>query len=93
MKRIKKFNENNLDLDYDYIYNCFAELIDDNKDSLDVKFRQYSFINPNEHLSHSFGELLLDLNKDKNSSSTLSICENFFIYYILRLINIFNFIF
>jgi hypothetical protein len=34
MKRIKKFNENNLDLDYDYIYNCFAELIDDNKASI-----------------------------------------------------------
>jgi hypothetical protein len=31
MKRIKKFNENATDLDYDYIYLCFAELIDDNK--------------------------------------------------------------
>jgi hypothetical protein len=31
MKRIRKFNESTTDLDYDYIYNCFAELIDDNK--------------------------------------------------------------
>jgi len=34
MKRIKKFNESTTDLDYDYIYLCFSELIDDNKASI-----------------------------------------------------------
>ena len=31
MKRLRKFNESKTDIDYDYIYQCFAELLDDNK--------------------------------------------------------------
>ena len=31
MKRLRKFNESKSDIDYDYVYQCFAELLDDNK--------------------------------------------------------------
>ena len=38
MKRLRKFNESKTDIDYDYIYQCFAELLDDNK----AEIREYS---------------------------------------------------
>lgn len=31
MKRLRKFNESVSQIDYDYVYDCFSELIDDNK--------------------------------------------------------------
>ena len=31
MKRLRRFNESKTDIDYDYIYQCFAELLDENK--------------------------------------------------------------
>lgn len=31
MKRLRRFNESKSDIDYDYVYQCFAELLDDNK--------------------------------------------------------------
>ena len=31
MKRLRRFNESKTEIDYDYVYQCFAELIDDNK--------------------------------------------------------------
>lgn len=31
MKRLRKFNESKSDIDYDYVYQCFAELLDDDK--------------------------------------------------------------
>ncbi len=31
MKRLRRFNESKIDIDYDYVYQCFAELLDDNK--------------------------------------------------------------
>jgi hypothetical protein len=31
MKRLRKFNESVQKIDYDYIYQCFAELLDDSK--------------------------------------------------------------
>jgi hypothetical protein len=31
MKRLRRFNESKEEIDYEYIYQCFAELIDDNK--------------------------------------------------------------
>lgn len=31
MKRLRKFNESKVDIDYDYIYQCFAEILDDGK--------------------------------------------------------------
>lgn len=31
MKRLRRFNESKTDIDYDYVYQCFAELLDDNK--------------------------------------------------------------
>ena len=37
MKRLRRFNESKTDIDYDYVYQCFAELLDDNK----VEIRQY----------------------------------------------------
>jgi hypothetical protein len=40
MKRLRKFNESVQEIDYDYIYQCFAELLDDNK----AEIREYSNI-------------------------------------------------
>lgn len=31
MKRLRRFNESKSAIDYDYVYQCFAELLDDNK--------------------------------------------------------------
>jgi hypothetical protein len=31
MKRLRRFNESKTDINYDYVYQCFAELLDDNK--------------------------------------------------------------
>ena len=31
MKRLRIFNESKSDIDYDYVYQCFGELLDDNK--------------------------------------------------------------
>jgi hypothetical protein len=31
MKRLRRFNESKSHIDYDYVYQCFAELLDDNK--------------------------------------------------------------
>jgi hypothetical protein len=55
MKRLRRFNESKTDIDYDYIYQCFAELIDEEKAeireykndyshyvTIDVKVRQFS---------------------------------------------------
>ena len=36
MKRIRKFNESKTDIDYDYVYDCFAELIDDGKAEIEL---------------------------------------------------------
>jgi hypothetical protein len=40
MKRLRKFNESKTDIDYDYIYDCFAELLDDEK----AEIRKYDSI-------------------------------------------------
>ena len=37
MKRLRRFNESKTDIDYDYVYQCFADLLDDNK----AQIRQY----------------------------------------------------
>ena len=37
MKRLRKFNESKSDIDYDYVYQCFAELLDDEK----AKIREF----------------------------------------------------
>ena len=37
MKRLRKFNESKVDIDYDYIYQCFAEILDENK----AEIREY----------------------------------------------------
>jgi hypothetical protein len=55
MKRLMRFNESKSEIDYDYIYQCFGELIDDNKAqirefendwnhyvTIDVKVKQFS---------------------------------------------------
>ena len=31
MKRLRRFNESKSAIDYDYVYQCFAELLDDGK--------------------------------------------------------------
>ena len=36
MKRLRKFNESASQIDYDYVYSCFAELIDDNKAEIEL---------------------------------------------------------
>ena len=37
MKRLRRFNESKTDIDYDYVYQCFADLLDDNK----AKIREF----------------------------------------------------
>jgi len=42
MKRLKRFNENKVeDIDYDYVYECFAELIDENKVEIELIEGEY----------------------------------------------------
>jgi hypothetical protein len=36
MKRLRKFNESVEEIDYDYIYECFGELIDDGKAEIEL---------------------------------------------------------
>jgi hypothetical protein len=36
MKRIRKFNESKEEIDYEYIYQCFAELLDDNRAEIEL---------------------------------------------------------
>jgi hypothetical protein len=37
MKRLKRFNESKIDdIDYDYVYQCFAELIDEDKVEIEL---------------------------------------------------------
>lgn len=36
MKRLRRFNEGVSQIDYDYVYQCFAELIDDNKAEIEL---------------------------------------------------------
>ena len=41
MKRLRKFNESVSQIDYDYVYSCFAELIDDNKAEIELVEGEY----------------------------------------------------
>jgi hypothetical protein len=41
MKRLRRFNESKEEIDYDYIYECFAELIDDTK----AEILQHDYLN------------------------------------------------
>ena len=41
MKRLRKFNESVSQIDYDYVYSCFAELIDDNKAEIELVGGRY----------------------------------------------------
>ena len=42
MKRLRRFNESKTDIDYDYVYQCFAELIDDNKVEIELREGNYN---------------------------------------------------
>jgi hypothetical protein len=46
MKRLRKFNESVSQIDYDYVYDCFSELIDDNKVEIELMkdYYQVSYI-------------------------------------------------
>jgi hypothetical protein len=46
MKRLRKFNESVSQIDYDYVYDCFSELIDDNKAEIELikDYYQVSYI-------------------------------------------------
>ena len=43
MKRLRKFNESVSQIDYDYVYDCFSELIDDNKVEIELRGGNYKF--------------------------------------------------
>ena len=36
MKRLRRFNESVSQIDYDYVYDCFSELIDENKIEIEL---------------------------------------------------------
>jgi len=44
MKRLRKFNESVSQIDYDYVYDCFSELIDDNKAAIELIEGNYDYI-------------------------------------------------
>jgi hypothetical protein len=46
MKRLRRFNESVSQIDYDYVYSCFSELIDDNKADIELMkdYYQVSYI-------------------------------------------------
>ena len=44
MKRLRKFNESLSQIDYDYVYSCFSELIDDNKAEIELVEGEYSHL-------------------------------------------------
>jgi hypothetical protein len=39
--KVRRFNESKEEIDYDYIYDCFAELLDDEK----AEIRKYDYLN------------------------------------------------
>lgn len=41
MRRLRKFNESVSQIDYDYVYDCFSELIDDNKVEIELVEGEY----------------------------------------------------
>ena len=57
MKRLRKFNESKTDIDHDYIYQCFAELLDDNK----AEIRQFE----NDHQKY----ITINLKINQSNSS------------------------
>jgi hypothetical protein len=57
MKRLRRFNESKTDIDYDYIYQCFAELLDDNK----AEIRQFE----NDHQKY----ITINLKINQSNSS------------------------
>jgi hypothetical protein len=58
MKRLRRFNESKTDIDHDYIYQCFAELLDDNK----AEIRQFE----NDHQKY----ITIDLKVKKSNPET-----------------------
>ena len=42
MRRLKKFNESASQIDYNYVYQCFAELLDENKAEIREYKNEYS---------------------------------------------------
>ena len=61
MKRLRRFNESKSDIDYDYVYQCFAELLDDNK----AEIREF------ENTYGDFGKYItIDLKVKKSNPET-----------------------
>ena len=71
MKRLRRFNESKTDIDYDYVYQCFAELIDDEKAEIKlVKLDEEPFITlnlPTQKISYIDETILFDLDGTGNS--------------------------
>jgi hypothetical protein len=69
MKRLRKFNESKTDIDYDYIYQCFAELLDDNKAEIREYENRYL-----DYLTASYGDfgkyITIDLKVKKSNPET-----------------------
>ena len=61
MKRLRRFNESKTEIDYDYVYQCFAELLDDNK----AEIREF------ENTYGDFGKYItIDLKVKKSNPET-----------------------
>jgi hypothetical protein len=54
MKRLRKFNESVSQIDYDYVYSCFAELIDDNKVEIELVFQKWKITVTGEYVKVSY---------------------------------------
>jgi hypothetical protein len=86
MKRLKRFNESKLEeLDYDYIYQCFGELIDDgvasikkseSDNSIAIRVNINDIAGFREHKSSIKDSPIYDyINSHRNNSNVLSEVE------------------
>jgi hypothetical protein len=51
MKRLRRFNESVSQIDYDYVYDCFSELIDDNKAEIELVHGGLPFQNYDDYIT------------------------------------------
>jgi hypothetical protein len=66
--KLRRFNESKEEIDYDYIYDCFAELLDDEK----AEIRKYDYLNiTRNRIVYITIDLKTKVLKDQRSSKTI----------------------
>ncbi len=67
MKRLRRFNESVEEIDYDYIYQCFAELIDEEKAIID----EHTYGNDEKYITVNIITKHYPDDRDFNRSKTI----------------------